>query len=49
VFELEGLAAEGEQARTDLAETLQALDSEASRFEQKREEAAAKRAARSGS
>jgi acyl-[acyl-carrier-protein] desaturase len=47
VFDLEGLDAEGEQARTELAEALQALDAEASRFEQKREEAAAKRAARS--
>jgi len=46
VFDLEGLDAEGEQARTELAEALRALDAEASRFEQKRDEAAAKKAAR---
>ncbi len=48
VFDLEGLSAEGEQARHELAEALEALDAEASRFVQKRDEAAAKKAARSG-
>jgi acyl-[acyl-carrier-protein] desaturase len=41
-FDLEGLSGEGEQARTELAEALQALDAEASRSVQKRDEAAAK-------
>ena len=47
VFDLEGFDAEGEQARTELAEDVQALDAAASRFVQKREEAAAKKASRS--
>jgi acyl-[acyl-carrier-protein] desaturase len=47
VFDLEGLGAEGEQARTELAEALEALDAEASRFVQKRDEAAAKKGTRS--
>jgi acyl-[acyl-carrier-protein] desaturase len=47
IFELEGLDAEGEQARTELADALGALDTEATRFVQKRDEAAAKKAARS--
>ncbi|MFP5333920.1 MAG: acyl-ACP desaturase [Actinomycetes bacterium] len=46
VFELEGLDAEGEQARAELARTLEALDAQASRFVAQREEAAAKKAAR---
>ena len=44
---MEGLDAEGEQARTELAEAVQALDVAASRFVQKREETAAKKASRS--
>ena len=48
VFELEGLDAEGEQARTELAEALKALDAAASRFVEQRAEAAAKKAARAG-
>ncbi|MGH3507137.1 MAG: acyl-ACP desaturase [Nocardioidaceae bacterium] len=46
VFELEGLDAEGEKAREELATAVSALDSEASRFIERREEAAAKKAAR---
>jgi acyl-[acyl-carrier-protein] desaturase len=46
VFELEGLDAEGEQARTELADALKALDAAASRFVEQRAEAAAKKAAR---
>jgi acyl-[acyl-carrier-protein] desaturase len=46
VFELEGLDAEGEKARNRLAEAVAALDAEASRFVERREEAAAKKAAR---
>ena len=48
VLDLEGLDAEGEQARTELAAALDALDAQASRFVEQREEAAAKKAARSG-
>jgi len=48
VFELEGLDAEGEQARTELAEALTALDAAGSRFVEQRAEAAAKKAARGG-
>ena len=44
---MEGLGAEGEQARTELADALLVLDAEASRFVQKRDEATAKKAARS--
>jgi acyl-[acyl-carrier-protein] desaturase len=46
VMELEGLDAEGEQARTQLADAVAALDKEATRFVEKREERAAKLAAR---
>ncbi|MGH3354681.1 MAG: acyl-ACP desaturase [Nocardioidaceae bacterium] len=48
VLELEGLDAEGEKARGELVEALEALDAQASRFVQQRDEAAAKKAARSG-
>jgi acyl-[acyl-carrier-protein] desaturase len=48
IFELEGLDAQGEQARTELAEALKALDAAASRFVEQRAEAAAKKAARAG-
>jgi acyl-[acyl-carrier-protein] desaturase len=48
VLDLEGLDAEGERARTELADALDALDAQASRFVEQREEAAAKKAARSG-
>jgi acyl-[acyl-carrier-protein] desaturase len=46
VFDLEGLDAEGEQARQELAAALEALDGAATRFVEQREEAEAKRAAR---
>jgi acyl-[acyl-carrier-protein] desaturase len=46
VFELEGLDADGERAREDLAEAVSALDVQAARFVAQREEAAAKKAAR---
>jgi acyl-[acyl-carrier-protein] desaturase len=46
VMELEGLDADGEKARDDLAAAVAALDTEATRFVEKREERAAKRAAR---
>ena len=48
VFELEGLDAEGEQARDELAAAVSALDGEATRFVERRDEAAAKKAARMG-
>jgi acyl-[acyl-carrier-protein] desaturase len=48
VLDLEGLDAEGEKARNELHEALGALDAQASRFVQQRDEAAAKKAARSG-
>jgi acyl-[acyl-carrier-protein] desaturase len=48
VLDLEGLDAEGERARTELAAALDALDAQASRFVEQREEATAKKAARSG-
>ena len=48
VFDLEGLDAEGEQARDELADFLNALDAQASRFVEQREEAAARKAARTG-
>ena len=48
VFELEGLDADGEKARDELAAAVTALDAEASRFVEQREEAAAKLAARQG-
>ena len=37
VFELEGLSAEGEAARTELAEFMDALEKQALRFEDKRD------------
>ena len=46
VWELEGLDADGEQARDQLAAAVSALDAEATRFVEKREERAAKRHAR---
>jgi acyl-[acyl-carrier-protein] desaturase len=46
IFEIEGLDAEGEKARQELADAVEALDGAASRFVQQREEAEAKRAAR---
>jgi acyl-[acyl-carrier-protein] desaturase len=48
VFETEGLAAEGEQARQDLAATLEALDARASRFLARRAEAKARERVRAG-
>ncbi len=48
VLGLEGLDAEGEQARGELADFLNALDAQASRFVEQREEAAARKAARTG-
>ncbi len=47
VFELEGLDADGEKAREELAAALDDLDAQASRFVAQREEAAAKKASRS--
>jgi acyl-[acyl-carrier-protein] desaturase len=46
VFDLEGLDAEGEKARQELADAVAALDAAASRFVEQREAAEAKRAAR---
>ena len=46
VWDLEGLDAEGEAARDELAAAVKALDAEASKFVEKREERAAKLAAR---
>ncbi len=48
VFELEGLDAEGERARTELAAALAELDTAATRFVERREAAAATRVARTG-
>jgi len=48
VFELEGLGAEGEAARAELTEFLDALDASAARFEEKRDALKARLAARSG-
>ena len=48
LFELEGLDEEGEQARLELAAALAELDTQASRFVEQREAAAAKREARRG-
>ena len=45
VFETVGLDAEGEQARQDLAATLETLDARAARFVQRRAEAQAGRPA----
>ena len=47
VFELEGLDAEGEQARTELADFMAELDKQALRFEDKRDALKARMAARS--
>jgi acyl-[acyl-carrier-protein] desaturase len=46
VFELEGLDDEGEKARDELARAVAALDEEATKFTERRDEAAAKKAAR---
>jgi acyl-[acyl-carrier-protein] desaturase len=46
VFDLEGLDEEGEKAREELAIAVEALDSQATRFVEQREAAAAKVAAR---
>jgi len=46
VFELEGLSAEGEQARTELAEFMEGLEKQALRFEDKRETLKARMASR---
>jgi len=46
VFELEGLSAEGEQARTELAEFMEGLEKQALRFEDKRETLKARMAPR---
>jgi acyl-[acyl-carrier protein] desaturase len=46
VFDVEGLSAEGEQARTELSEFLEELDSQASRFEDKRDRLKERLAAR---
>ena len=45
VLDLEGLDADGERARQELADFLDALDAQATRFVEQREEAAAKKAA----
>ncbi|MDQ6642135.1 MAG: acyl-ACP desaturase [Actinomycetota bacterium] len=49
VFELEGLDEEGEKARNELAEAVGALDAEATKFTERRDESAAKKAARQAS
>jgi acyl-[acyl-carrier-protein] desaturase len=46
VFDLEGLDAEGEKARTELAEFIVRLDGQAKRFEERRAQAEARAAAR---
>ncbi len=46
IFEREGLDEEGERARDELAAAVAALDEQATKFTQQRDEAAAKRAAR---
>ncbi len=48
VYDLEGLDEDGEKAREELAAAVAALDAEASRFVEKREAAAARKAARQG-
>jgi acyl-[acyl-carrier-protein] desaturase len=48
VFELEGLNAEGEEARTELSEFLDTLDAQASKFEERRDSLKARLAARRG-
>jgi acyl-[acyl-carrier-protein] desaturase len=47
VFDIEGLSAEGERARTELADFMDNLEKEALRFEEKRAALQARRAARS--
>src|ERR687897_271766 len=49
VWELEGLDEDGERAREELAAAVSSLDGEATRFVERREEAAAKKAARQSS
>ena len=46
IWDLEGLDADGEKARNELADAVSSLDKEAARFVARREEAAAKKAAR---
>jgi acyl-[acyl-carrier-protein] desaturase len=48
LLELEGLDAEGERARTELVDALDALNAQATRFVEQRAAAAAKKAARTG-
>ena len=48
VFEIEGLDAEGEQARTELSDFMDELDRQAQRFEEKRDKLQARLAARAG-
>ena len=48
VYELEGLESTGERARDNLVQAVKALDAAASRFEEQRDAAAAKKAARTG-
>ncbi len=48
LFDLEGLDAEGERARTELVDALDALNAQATWFIEQREAAAAKKAARTG-
>ena len=48
LLELEDLDAEGERARTELVDALDALNAQATRFVEQREAAAAKKAARTG-
>jgi acyl-[acyl-carrier-protein] desaturase len=48
VFEVEGLDAEGEKARNELAEFMDSLDAQASRFEEKRDRLQERLAARAG-
>ncbi len=48
VFDVEGLSAEGEAARTELADFLEKLDTQATRFEDKRDALKARMAARRG-
>jgi acyl-[acyl-carrier-protein] desaturase len=48
VFDLEGLDAEGEKARDELAEFVSGLSAQATRFEEQRARIQARRAARLG-
>ncbi len=48
VFEIEGLDAEGEKARSELADFMDSLDAQASRFEEKRQRLQERMAARAG-